>query len=86
MSGSVKLQVLPPDYEECGEYGFDHEYSPEEAYRAHMKLDPCQECKATEDRSLPILPSSQILLEEKSNAYSMSNLVPVMSSLSQTHS
>lgn len=30
-------QVLPADYEECGECGYDHEYEPEEARVAHEK-------------------------------------------------
>lgn len=30
---------LPSDYEECGTCGFDHEYSPREAYLEHLRLE-----------------------------------------------
>ena len=30
---------VPDDYEACGECGFDHEYEPNEAAKAHKELD-----------------------------------------------
>ena len=37
---------LPSDYETCGDCGYDHEYEPAEAVRAHEKMNlvPCSTC------------------------------------------
>jgi hypothetical protein len=32
------LSLLPADYEECGECGFDHSYEPREAFEAHRDM------------------------------------------------
>jgi hypothetical protein len=36
--GDAHVEVMPSDYEECGECGFDHAYAPDEASLAHATL------------------------------------------------
>jgi hypothetical protein len=36
--GRVQTASMPPDYEECGECGFDHEYEYEAAHAEHLRL------------------------------------------------
>lgn len=37
-NGTAIVEVLPSDYEECGECGFDHDYASEEAWEKHAEI------------------------------------------------
>lgn len=44
VNSSRETEVQSPDYEPCGDCGFDHAYEYEEAHGWHV-LHPCSYCK-----------------------------------------